>query len=100
MKTDRTKVENIRYIVMQLNPDTAQYMSTGERIDTHDGDIFSNLYDAREYATEAIKTRDCTRFAIGMFVMDFQAERMSISVVETFGFRNDKKNINQLSLFS
>lgn len=94
------KPENIRYIVMQLNPDTHQYMSTGERIDTHDGNIFSNLNDAREYAQEAIQSKDCTRFAIGMFVMDFQAERMSISMVETFGFRKDKKNVNQLALFS
>lgn len=94
------KLENIRYIVMQLNPDTHQYMSTGERIDTHDGNIFCCLNDAQEYALDAIKSKDCTRFAIGMFVMDIQAERMSISVLETFGFRNDKKNINQLGLFS
>ena len=94
------KSENIRYVVIQLNPDTLQYMSTGERIDTHDGDIFCSLNDAKEYALESIESKDCTRFVIGMFVMDVQAERMSVSILETFGFRNDKKNINQLSLFS
>ena len=94
------KVENIRYIVIQLNPDAQQYMSTGERIDTHDGDIFCSLNEAKEYALESIESNYCTRFAIGMFVMELQSERMSISILETFGFRNDKKNINQLAMFS
>lgn len=94
------QAENIRYIVMLLNPDTYQYMSNGERIDTHDGNIFCKLTDAREYACEAVESKLCTRFAIGMFVIDMQAERMNISVVETFGFKNDKKNPNQLSLFN
>jgi hypothetical protein len=94
------KTENIRYIVIQLNPDALQYMSTGERIDTHDGNIFCSLNDAKEDALKSIESKDCTRFAIGMFVIDLQAERMSISILETFGFRNDKKNINQLALFS
>jgi|GEM_PF-5037341 len=94
------KTENIRYILIELNPDIHQYMSTGKRIDTHDGNIFCCLDDAREYALKAIESKDCTRFAIGMFVIDLQAEMMSISLVETYGFRNDKKNINQLALFS
>tara|TARA_R110002050_G_scaffold174876_5_gene307825 strand:- start:806 stop:1063 length:258 start_codon:yes stop_codon:yes gene_type:complete len=84
---------------MMLNPDTQQYSSTGERIDTHDGNIFCNIEDAKEYAQEAIDDKQCTRFAIGTFVMDLQRENMTISLVETFGFRNDKKNVSQLSLF-
>lgn len=92
--------KNIRYIVMMLNPDTQQYMSTGERIDTHDGEIFSCLNDAKEYAMQTIEEKLCTRFSIGMFVFENQSERMSISCIETYGFRNDKKNINQLTLFT
>jgi hypothetical protein len=91
--------KDIRYIVMMLNPDAHQYTSSGERIDTHDGEIFSNLKDAREYALDSINSKQCTRFAIGMFVFDSQAEKMSISMVETFGFRNDKKSTDQLDLF-
>ena len=92
--------KNIRYIVMMLNPDIQQYMSTGERIETHDGEIFSSLEDAKEYAMDSIEQKLCTRFSIGLFVFDKQSERMSISCIETFGFRNDKKNINQLTLFA
>ena len=94
------KLENIRYIVIQLNTETYQYLSTGEKIDIHDGNIYCSLHDAKEYALKGIESKDFTRFAIGVFVMDIQAEIMSISIVETFGFRNDKKNVNQLSLFS
>lgn len=94
-----TDSKNIRYIVMMLNPDTYQYTSDGKRIDTHEGEIFSSLKEAREYANDAIDDKLCTRFAIGMFVFDKQSERMSISCVETFGFKNDKKYVNQLELF-
>jgi hypothetical protein len=92
--------QNLRYIVFLLNPDVAQFLSDGRRIDTHDGNIYCNLQDAKEYAQECIKDKDCTRFAIGVFVLDKEAERMEISHIETFGFRNDKKNVNQLELFS
>lgn len=84
---------------MMLNPDTTQYTSAGERIDTHDGVIFCNDQDAREYAMDAIESHLCTRFVLGRFVMDGQKERMDISVVETFGFKNDKRNTAQLSFF-
>lgn len=93
------ELKNLRYIVMMLNPDVQQYSSTGERLDTHDGNIFCSIEDAREYAQDAIDNNLCTRFAIGTFVMDLQRENMMISLVETFGFRNDRKNVIQLSLF-
>lgn len=82
-----------------LNPDVAQYMSDGQRIDTHDGEIFCDLDDAREYAREAVDTKICTRFVIGCFALESQAERMYISSIETFGFRHDKTNSSQLELF-
>lgn len=90
---------NLRYIVMMLNTETAQYTSTGLRLDTHDGNIFCSIEDAREYAQDAIDNKLCTRFAIGSFVMDLHREMSPINLVETFGFRNDKKNVSQLSMF-
>lgn len=93
------EASKLRYIVMMLNPDTQQYMSNGVKIDTHDGNIYCDLTDAREYAVDAVKNKLCTRFAIGTFVIDLNSEIMSISLVETFGFRNDKTNVSQLSLF-
>lgn len=90
--------QDLRYIVFMLNPNTQQYFGN-KRINTHDGKIFCSLSDAKEYAVDAIEDNHCTRFAVGVFVLDKQSETMGISSVETFGFRNDKKNINQLDLF-
>lgn len=81
-----------------LNPEGQQHFG-GRRIETHDGKIFCSLPDAKEYASDAIKEKYCTRFAIMVFVMEKEAETMGITMVETYGFRNDKKNINQLDLF-
>lgn len=83
---------------MLLNPDDRQYLS-GRRIDSHDGRVFCCLKDAQEYAIESIKDNYCTRFVIGVFCLDKDAETMCITHVETFGFKNDKKSINQLELF-
>lgn len=92
--------KNLRYIVFLLNPDTAKYLSDGTRIDTHDGTVCSSLSDAKAHARKAIEDKECTRFVIGTFYLEPQAEYMFISNVETFGFKNDKKNINQLSFFN
>jgi hypothetical protein len=92
-------ISNIRYIVFMLNPDVQQYTTSGAKIETHDGEIFCSLKEAQEYANDAIDDKLCTRFAIGMFVYEPQAQQMSISMVETFGFKNDRKNVNQLEIF-
>jgi hypothetical protein len=92
-------ISNIRYIVFMLNPDVQQYTSSGAKIETHDGEIFCSLKEAQEYANDALNDNLCTRFAIGMFVYEPQAQQMSISMVETFGFKNDRKNVNQLEIF-
>lgn len=90
----------LRFIVMMLTPDTQQYTSSGARIDTHDGNIFCNIEDTRQYAKDAIDNKQCTRFVIGTFVMDLEKQNMTISLVETFGFKKDKKNVNQLNMFN
>lgn len=93
------EAKNLRYIVMLLNTDTPQYLSDGRKVDTHDGAIFCELESAREYAQDAIKKNLCTRFAIGVFVLDPHSEKIYVSEIETYGFRNDKKNVTQLALF-
>lgn len=94
------EIQNLKYIVFLLNSETQQYLSDGRRIDTHSGSVFSNLQTAKEYAREAIKENLCKRFVIGVFVYDNQAEQINIDLIETFGFKNDKKKINQLQLFN
>jgi hypothetical protein len=91
-------IKDLRYIVFMINPETQQYFGS-QRINTHDGEIFCSLKDAQEYAINAVEERHCTRFLIGVFTMDSLSERIGITFVETFGFRYDKKNINQLDLF-
>lgn len=56
--------QNLRYIVFLLNPGK-QYLSDGSKADCHDGEIFRSVADAREYAMEAIKNHEATRFVIG-----------------------------------
>lgn len=84
-------------IVFLLDTETQKLRN--ERIDAHDGQIFSHINDAREYALNAIKDKLCNKFVIGTFYLDTQMQRMSISNIESFGFRNDKKNAYQLDLF-
>jgi hypothetical protein len=91
--------KDLRYIVFMIDPNDHQYPE-GKKVDCHMGEVFCNLNDAREYAQDAIKEKFCTRFIIGLFLLDPNAERMGISDVESFGFRHDKKNVNQLQLFS
>jgi hypothetical protein len=90
--------KDLRYIVFLLNTESQQYFGK-QRIDTHDGIIFCSLMNAKEYAVDAINCKECTRFIIGLFVLDPLNETMGISSIETFGFRNDRKNPSQLDLF-
>lgn len=91
--------KDLRYIVLLLDTDSASFMSSGA-IDKHDGQIFCSLEDARSYAVDAIQDKLCNRFIIGRFLIDFNSNSMGITAIETFGFRNDRKNINQLDLFA
>jgi len=92
--------KHLRYIVVMLNPDTAQYLSTGQKIETHSGAVFRSRQDAKKYAQESIKEKLCTRFAIGEFVLDSSSEKSYIELLETYGFKNDKSKVVQLEFFS
>lgn len=92
-------VKNLRYIVFLLNPEIVPRFSDGTKVETHEGAIFRTPEEAREYAESAVKDNMCTRFAIGVFVWDELDPMMYISHIETFGFKHDKKRIEQLELF-
>jgi len=65
----------------------------------NDGRIFCSYKDAKEYASDCISDKYCDKAVIGMFSLNTQAKEMFISMVETIGFKGDKKNVNQLELF-
>jgi hypothetical protein len=81
-----------------LNPDMPQYASDGRKFDNSSGEIFTSITEARDYALDAIECKLCTRFVIGVFMLDSNT-RMIITSIETFGFKHDKKNVNQMKLF-
>lgn len=81
--------KNIRYILFLID----------SKIKQHDGKIFCNYIDAKEYAASCIEEKYSDKAVIGMFYLDTTSEEMLISSVETIGFQGDKKNIYQLDLF-
>lgn len=83
------KVSKLRYIVFLIDSKHKE----------HDGRVYCSFDDARDAAVRCIDERYCDKAVIGMFVMDQQAEDMTITKVETFGFPGDKKRMDQLDLF-
>jgi len=69
------------------------------KLKEHDGKIFISYHDAKDYAIDCIRDNYADKFVIGFFVFNPNEREMYISAVETFGFKNDPKNIDQLSLF-
>jgi hypothetical protein len=80
---------SLRYILFLID----------SKIKDHDGKVFCSLQDAREYAQDTIDEKYADKAVIGMFSMNMLSQEMLISMVETIGFSNDKKNVNQLKLF-
>lgn len=80
----------LRYILFMLD----------SKIQQHDGKIFCRHSDAKDYAIDCIKENYCSQFIIGTFVMDANSQEMLIESIETFGFKGDVKDVNQLQLFS
>jgi hypothetical protein len=83
------KPENLRYIIFLID----------SKIKEHDGKIFCSLNEVKNYAHDCINDNYCDKIIIGMFYNDINLKEMNITMVETIGFTNDKKNINQLQLF-
>jgi hypothetical protein len=81
---------NLRYILFLIDSKHKQ----------HDGKVFCRLQDAKEYAQDCINEQYSDKAVIGMFLMDPNDREMLITMVDTIGFGKDKKDINQLELFS
>jgi hypothetical protein len=89
---------SLRYIVFLIDSRFPKYYSNGA-IECQDGAIFHTKQEAHKYATDAINENDCEKFVVGEFVMEMDAEVVGILQVESFGFKHDRKNANQLELF-
>lgn len=81
---------SLRYIVFLID----------SKIKEHDGKIFCSYEQAREYVGDCIADDYADKAVIGMFCQDPNAREMLITMVETIGFARDKKDVNQLQLFS
>jgi hypothetical protein len=93
------EIKDLRYIVFLLSPEFNQYMSDGRKTETHDGYVFTGKDDAIEFAYKSVREKMCSRFVVGLFTWDKDREMLGISNIESFGFRHDKKNVEQLKLF-
>lgn len=82
------RVENLRYIVLLLE----------SKYKDHDGKVFIDLSEAREWCKDVIEEKYADKIVIGMFV-NHNTRQMNISLVETYGFAGDKKDPHQLKLF-
>lgn len=91
---------NLRYIVFLLDDAVQKYMNGLMIEGIHDGKIFTNPTAAHEFAIDAVENKECKRFVVGEFYLDPYAQTMSIQRIETFGFKKDKANPNQLNLFN
>jgi hypothetical protein len=82
------EVHNLRYIVFLIDC----------RAKDHDGAVFKSIQEAREFAKEYAEDDLYDKAIIGTFVHD-GSERQNITSIETFGFKSDKKKVQQLNLF-
>lgn len=87
--------KNLRYIVFMID----DRQPPCKNADMHDGYIFADYKDARQYAMDSIKSNLSTKFVVGKFVWESEVQSMVITMVETFGFRHDKKSVQQLQIF-
>lgn len=86
---EKINVLNVRYIVFLID----------SKIKDHDGKIFTSYNDAKDYVKSVINSYYSDKAVIGMFLLNQNLKEMNISHIDSIGFKNDKKDINQLSLF-
>lgn len=82
--------EELMFIVFVLNG----------KFKHHDGKVFRDYQDAREFLSDCLTEYPEWKLqgVIGSFILDPSRE-MYIEFIESFGFPNDKKQVNQLQLF-
>lgn len=89
----------LSYIVFMIDTNNEHYIHKNLAIDIHDGMIFKDLKEAKKYALDSINSGLCSKFIVGAFLNNVNSSQIFIDKIETFGFRTDKKNPNQLNLF-
>ncbi|NJN27170.1 MAG: hypothetical protein HC819_14920 [Cyclobacteriaceae bacterium] len=80
---------SLRYILLLID----------SKIKQHDGKIFIDFNEARQYAIDCINENYSDKAVIGMFALDHNSKESLITLVETIGFKGDKRDVNQLQLF-
>jgi hypothetical protein len=80
---------NLRYIIFLID----------SKMKEHDGKIFASYQEAKEFASDIIADKFADKAVIGTFCLE-NVKEIFISQIETIGFNGDKKNVNQLNLFS
>lgn len=81
---------SLRYIVFLID----------SQIKEHDGKIFRSHELAKDYVRAAVADHYADKAVIGMFYLDSSAEEMQLTLVETIGFKGDKRDVMQLELFT
>ena len=66
----------------------------------HDGKTFLKIKEAREYVKENIDDLYYDKAIIGFSVLSINTRETSITEIETYGFKNSKKKVEQLRLFN
>lgn len=91
MKTDEIQgaPKELHHIVLLLDSDHKQ----------HDGKVFKSYRGAKEWAREYMKPPFYDKVVIGCFA-PFDGEEANIHLIETFGFKKDVTNVEQLQLFT
>lgn len=82
------EITQLRYIVFLID----------SKLKQHDGKVFKSHKDAKDFTRDMFEEKYADKAVIGMFVED-GSEWCLISLVETIGFKGDKKNVEQLELF-
>lgn len=65
---------------------------------SHDGKLFSSFRDAKLFCAEAIQEHMADKYVIGTVNIGPGSES-NICLIETYGFKNDKKSFEQLDMF-
>jgi hypothetical protein len=92
-------IKNVKWIVIGLDTRNQQYLSDGRRVDVHQGMMFASKFEAAEYGQSLLKDNEIDRFITASVVIDLDVRDIYLNDIETHGFKNDKSNPFQLSLF-
>jgi hypothetical protein len=75
-------------------------MLIDSRYKQHDGKVFVSYADAKKWVNELMEDEwYCDKAVIGMCCFEPHSREELITMVETIGFKNDKKHTAQLELF-